>query len=159
MSAPRLEAYGRAALNSACFTITRTTRGVREKTLHRECFAIGGLVAGNVIRESEARARLIAAAREMPTYGEKWAAIERKVELSFQRGMQAPRKPPDGHKRPQPHSYPEGQERPREAAHPTPTGATTIAQALVSGTAPSIRGAHRARSISNATANLFLVRI
>ena len=67
----------------------------------------------------------------MPTYGEKWAAIERKVELSFQRGMQAPRKPPDGHKRPQPHSYPEGQERPREAAHPTPTGATTIAQALV----------------------------
>jgi hypothetical protein len=94
MSAPRLEAYGRTALDSACSTITGATRGAQEKTLHRECFAIGGLVAGNVIKESEARARLIAAAREMPAYGEKWAAIERKVELSFQRGMQAPQEGP-----------------------------------------------------------------
>jgi hypothetical protein len=96
MSAPKLGAYGRAALDSACSTITGAIRGAQEQTLHRECYAIGGLAAGNVINESEARARLITAASEMPAYGEKWAPIERKVELSFQRGMQAPRTPPDG---------------------------------------------------------------
>jgi hypothetical protein len=130
MSAPRLEAYGRTALDSACSTITGATRGAQEKTLHRECFAIGGLVAGNVIKESEARARLIAAAREMPAYGEKWAAIERKVELSFQRGMQAPRKVPDsrdarGGSTPTPQPA-----RPPGTTHPTPTGTTTTAQAI-----------------------------
>ena len=130
MSAPRLEAYGRAALNSACFTITRTTRGVQEKTLHRECFAIGGLVAGNVIKESDAKARLIAAAREMPAYGEKWTAIERKVELSFQRGMQAPRKVPDGCDARGGFTPTARPARPPEAAPATPTGTTTTAQAL-----------------------------
>ena len=130
MTAPRLEAYGRTALDSACSAITGATRGAQEKTLHRECFAIGGLVAGNVIKESEARARLIAAAREMPAYGEKWAPIERKVELSFHRGRQAPRKVPDGRERPQSYSHAEGQERPPGAAYPTPTGTTTIAQAI-----------------------------
>jgi hypothetical protein len=89
----RSDAYGAAALERASAAIVAAPRGGQERTLHREAYAIGGLVAGGVIDEGEARRRLIDAARSMPTFGERWIGLDRKVATSLRRGMAAPRTP------------------------------------------------------------------
>jgi hypothetical protein len=90
----RVEKYGEAALARACAAIAAAPNSVQAKTLHAECYAIGGLVAGRIVEEGEAKGRLIAAARAMPVYREKWTGLERKVESSLKRGMASPRTPP-----------------------------------------------------------------
>ena len=80
-SAVSSEAYSRTALDRACGAIVAAQKGWQETTLHREAYAIGGLVAGGAIKEREARARLIEAAQRMPAYGDRWTGLERKVEV------------------------------------------------------------------------------
>jgi hypothetical protein len=90
------EAYARAALDLACAAIVSALNGAQEATLHRECFSIGGLVAGGALEHGEALARLVDAARRMPVYGERWSGVERKVGASLSRGMASPRSVPEG---------------------------------------------------------------
>jgi hypothetical protein len=96
VSASRSQAYGRAALDRECAAIASAPKGEQDKTRHRACFAIGRLVGGGVIAETEALSRLGEAARRMPVYGERWTNLKGKVEASFRRGMADPRGLPEG---------------------------------------------------------------
>jgi hypothetical protein len=100
---PRQQAYATAALDAACAAIVAAPKGLQDKTRHRECYAIGGLVAAGVIPQYEALDRLRIAARSMPAFSDKWdrKKLDALVKASLERGMQAPRRLPDGDLRPQ----------------------------------------------------------
>jgi Toprim domain len=85
------DAYASAALDSAHATIVSAPRGDQERTLHVQCFSIGGLVSGGVLDQREAYAALLSAARSMPRYGERWTGLEKKIAPSLERGMRQPR--------------------------------------------------------------------
>jgi hypothetical protein len=95
-----MNAYVRSALSRACAAIRAAQNGAQEMTLHREAYSIGGLI-GPDLSESEAFAVLHAAAKAMPTYGEPWRNIERKLRYSLRRGMERPWTPLKGRGRPQ----------------------------------------------------------
>jgi hypothetical protein len=92
-------AYGAAALRSACETIVNAVSGSQDVTLNTECFAIGQLVAGGELPETEALSALRAAAANIPDYDPKnpWKAgdLTRKVERSFTEGGLKPRAAPE----------------------------------------------------------------
>jgi hypothetical protein len=94
----RAEAYGRTALDRETAAIVNAPRGSQTRTLHKACYAIGGLIPAGAIDESEAKARLVEAALSMRSYGERWrsADLRAKVEASIQRGIASPRTAPNG---------------------------------------------------------------
>jgi hypothetical protein len=84
--------YGRTAIDRASSAIIDAACGQQEATLHRECYSIGGLVAAGLIDEQDAVTMLIAAARRMRTYKDRWTCLERKVQASVRHGMERPRR-------------------------------------------------------------------
>ena len=119
----RAESYGRSALENACEAIVRAPNGAQNTTLHRECYAIGGLIAGGALDHGKAYARLCEAARRMPPYRDRWVGLERKIEASVRRGIDTPWRPWEG---------PSGPWKPIERSTPQapPSGKTTTADAL-----------------------------
>jgi hypothetical protein len=122
--------YGRVALDRACEAIISAPNGAQEFTLHRACYAIGGLIAGGTPSYTEAIARLVAAAKCMPTFCERWTGLERKVKGSVLRGMKRPREPPGARERswrtmPRP-----APREPPQAVCVPPTNGTTTAVAM-----------------------------
>jgi hypothetical protein len=89
--------YGAVALDDACSKIAGAANGDQERTLNRESYSIGSLVAGGVIERSEAMDALLKAARSMPAYNSNWPwtvrEVDRKVERSFEAGQRRPRTP------------------------------------------------------------------
>jgi hypothetical protein len=85
--------YIKAALERACAAIRAASNGAQEKTLHREAYSLGGLI-GPDLAEGEALAALLCAAKAMPTYGEPWRDIERKLRRSLNRGLERPHRTP-----------------------------------------------------------------
>ena len=82
-----------AFLDEACSAIAAAPNGEQEATLHRKCFAVGGLVGAGRLREERARARLIDAANAMHAYGKPWGDLTDKVCASIARGMEQPWSP------------------------------------------------------------------
>jgi hypothetical protein len=119
----RAESYSRSALENACKAIVGAPNGAQDTTLHRECYAIGGLIAGGALDHGKAYARLCEAARRMPAYRDRWFGLERKIEASVRRGMDRPWQPWEG---------PSGPRKPfeRSALQEPPWGKTTTADAL-----------------------------
>jgi hypothetical protein len=65
--------YARTALERAAGAIASAPNQQQNRTLNREAFGIGQLVAGRALPERMARTMLIAAARRMPNYDDrKW---------------------------------------------------------------------------------------
>jgi hypothetical protein len=100
-SKERVETYVRAALDRAAASIVSAPKGTQAVTLHRACYAIGGLVAIAALDYRDAYVELTEAARRMPAYGERWTRLERIVEASLRRGMERPWTPLKGRGRPQ----------------------------------------------------------
>ena len=92
--------YGRKALDRACEEIRCAPNGAQEPTLNRECFSIGGLIAGGQLDHDPAVARLIEAAHAMPAHAEPWGDLSEKVRRSVADGMRHPRRPPEGREGP-----------------------------------------------------------
>ena len=82
-----------AFLDEACTAIRDAKRGEQEATLHKKCFAVGGLVGAGRLRDQTALARLIEAANAMPAYGDPWGELTAKVEGSLARGQERPWSP------------------------------------------------------------------
>jgi hypothetical protein len=97
----RVDAYACATLDRAAAAIVSAPKGAQAVTLHRACYAIGGLVAIGALDYRDAYGKLTEAARRMPAYGELWTRLERKVEASLRRGMERPWMPLKGRGRPQ----------------------------------------------------------
>jgi hypothetical protein len=129
---PREQAYASAALDAAYKAIKEAPRGLQEKTRHRECYSIGGLVAAGLIAKSEALSRLCQAALEMPSYGERWrqSDLRAKVAASLERGMGSPRKLEDSREGPQRPQRSRPAPRPPQAVLKARSGASTTTQAL-----------------------------
>jgi hypothetical protein len=94
----QLSRYGEVALDSAVKAITLAPAGQQHDTLNRECFTIGGLVAGGVIPAVLALESLQWAARKMPSYDRRhhWhpALLDRQIRDSFLDGQMQPRAVP-----------------------------------------------------------------
>jgi hypothetical protein len=97
----RVDAYACAALDHAAAAIVSAPKGAQAVTLHRACYAIGGLVAIGALDYRDVYVELTEAARRMPAYGEPWTRLERKVEASLRRCMERPWTPLKGRGRPQ----------------------------------------------------------
>jgi hypothetical protein len=110
-------------LENACKAIAGAPNGAQDTTLHRECYTIGGLIAGGALDYGQAYARLCEAARRMPPYRDRWVGLERKIEASVRRGIDTPWRPWEG---------PSGPWKPIERSTPQapPSGKTTTADAL-----------------------------
>jgi hypothetical protein len=119
----RAESYGRSALDNACEAIVTAPNGAQSTTLHRECYVIGGLIAGGALDYAQAYARLCEAARRKPAYRDRWFGFERKIEASVQRGMDRPWRPWEGLNGPRMRFE-------RSAAQEPAWGKTTTADAL-----------------------------
>jgi len=91
----RLSRYGEAALESAVKAIIHAPAGQQHNTLNRECFAIGGLVAGGVVPAALALESLTWAARQISSADPRrpWRATEldKQVRASFLDGQLQPR--------------------------------------------------------------------
>jgi hypothetical protein len=92
--------YGRKALDRAYEAIRSAPNGAQEPTLNRECFSIGGLIAGDQLDHDPAVARLIEAAHAMPAHAEPWGDLSEKVRRSVVHGMRHPRRLPEGREGP-----------------------------------------------------------
>jgi hypothetical protein len=89
-----LSPYAEAALDSACRRIIAAPNGEQETTIHGEAFAIGTLAGAGGIPADFAREMLLWAARRLRDYDPRqpWRQeAERKVNRSFDRGLQHPR--------------------------------------------------------------------
>ena len=121
-----MTAYVNAALGRACAAIIAAPSGSQERTLHAQCYGIGGLIASGALDQALAVAQLVGAARKMPAHRERWTGLEAKVRASVQRGLGSPRTLPEGRgasplKEPQ---------RPPQPVCGAPRGATTTADAM-----------------------------
>jgi hypothetical protein len=87
--------YGRAALESACAAIIDAPNGTQAVTLHRECWSIGGLIAGGVLAYESTLKALTEAALNMATYGRPWTGLEKRVAKSVEGGLKNPRGIPE----------------------------------------------------------------
>jgi hypothetical protein len=121
-----MTAYVNAALGRACAAIIAAPSGSQKRTLHAQCYGIGGLIASGALDQALAVAQLVEAARKMPAHRERWTGLEAKVGASVQRGLGSPRTLPEGRgasplKEPQ---------RPRQPVCGAPPGATTTADAM-----------------------------
>jgi hypothetical protein len=88
---PGLSPYAEAALDSACRRIIAAPNGEQEASIHGEAFAIGTLAAVGGIPADFARGMLLWAARRILDYDPRrpWRQeVERKVDRSFERGLQ-----------------------------------------------------------------------
>ncbi|HZZ61496.1 MAG TPA: bifunctional DNA primase/polymerase [Roseiarcus sp.] len=84
-----------AFLEEACTAIGAASNGDQEKTLHRKCYAVGGLVGAKRLRQETALARLWDAAAAMTVYrdNEPWGDLTGKVRASLEAGSQKPWSP------------------------------------------------------------------
>jgi AAA domain len=89
--------YGLAALGSAVRLIKEAQPPLQELTRHRECYSIGGLIAGGYLDYGPTLRALIEAALAMSTYDKTrpWKNLARLVEKSVARGMEKPRSIPE----------------------------------------------------------------
>jgi len=87
--------YGDSALRRAVARILRAPKGMQEKTIHREAFSIGSLIAAGIIDRDEAYRDLFAIAEHVPSLAPSrpWGRgqIREKIERSLARGMRHPR--------------------------------------------------------------------
>jgi len=91
-----INAYGEAALDSACRRILSAPNGEQEATLNAECFAIGTLAGAGGLPAEFARDVLLWAAGKLINYDTRrpWRAIalKRKVDIAFDAGRRQPRR-------------------------------------------------------------------
>jgi hypothetical protein len=91
----RLGAYGATALRQARRRIERAANGEQYRTLNREAFGLGQLVAGGVLPDGETFNRLLAAAELMISYDphRPWRPDELRkiVKRSYEEGLRQPR--------------------------------------------------------------------
>lgn len=89
--------YGAAALASACLNIESASNGYQERTLHVECWSIGGLIARGDLDHEPTLVALTAAALKMPTYDRNrpWRDLPKHVKDSLAKGLKQPRAEPD----------------------------------------------------------------
>jgi Bifunctional DNA primase/polymerase, N-terminal len=80
-------------LDQACAAIRAAKNGEQETTLHRKCFAVGGLVGAGWLKRETAEMRLLDAANAMPAYREPWGDLAAKVLASLGGGSQKPWSP------------------------------------------------------------------
>lgn len=80
-------AYARAALDAECEAIRTASFGTQENTLNAAALKIGGLVAGGVLVESEARGELMAAARSMASQPGRDPWTERSLDAKVRKGL------------------------------------------------------------------------
>ena len=85
--------YGRRALKSACNAIVSAPCGGQERTLVAQCYAIGGLVGGQ-LDFGLAVHWLTIAANQMPTYRDPWRGLPEKVRRSVEARDGAPAQRP-----------------------------------------------------------------
>ena len=87
--------YGDSALRRAVARIRRASNGMQEKTIYREAFSIGTLIAAGIINRDEAYRDLLAIAEHVPSLvpSQPWGRgqIREKIERSLARGMLHPR--------------------------------------------------------------------
>jgi hypothetical protein len=87
--------YGDSALRRAVARILRAPNGMQEKTIHREAFSIGTLIAAGIINKDEAYRDLLAITEHVPSLvpSRPWGRgqIREKIERSLARGMRHPR--------------------------------------------------------------------
>jgi hypothetical protein len=74
-------------LRRAVVMIISGPHGQQENVRHRQCFCVGVLIAKGALDYATACRALIAAANEMPVYGDPWRDLEEKVRASIVRGM------------------------------------------------------------------------
>lgn len=91
-------AYGLAALDAECQSISRAPFGRQEPTLNEAGLKVGALIAGGELEEGPAIAELLAAARFIASEPgrEPWtpAEIEKKLRRAVRDGMAKPRQAP-----------------------------------------------------------------
>lgn len=91
-------AYGLAALDAECQSISRAPFGRQEPTLNEAGLKVGALIAGGELEEGPAIAELLAAARFIASEPgrEPWtpAEIEKKLRRAIRDGMTRPRQAP-----------------------------------------------------------------
>lgn len=89
--------YAEVALERACQAVSGAIPGSQEATLHREAFAIGGLVGGGIIGERAAFDALASAAHRMEQGDPRWPwtarTISEKIRASMSKGINHPRYP------------------------------------------------------------------
>jgi hypothetical protein len=87
--------YGDSALRRAVERILSAPNGMQEKTIHREAFSIGTLIAARLIDKDEAYRNLLAIAEHVPSLvpSRPWGRgqVREKIERSLARGMLHPR--------------------------------------------------------------------
>jgi hypothetical protein len=90
-----LSAYGEAALDAAIKAILDAPNGTQRDTLNRECFAIGGLVAGGILPSATALELLLWAGRRMVAHDPRrpWRDTDKLVRAAFVDGLRCPRQP------------------------------------------------------------------
>jgi hypothetical protein len=90
-----LSRYGEAALDGAVKAILTAPNGAQRDTLNRECFAVGGLVAGGALPSATALELLLWASRRIVTHDpcRPWGDTEKLVKAAFVDGLRYPRQP------------------------------------------------------------------
>jgi putative DNA primase/helicase len=85
------------SLVSAVKLIVSAPDGLQDITRHRECYSIGGLIAGGYLEYEPTLQALTEAAMAMPTYDKSkpWRNVDKLVHKSVKRGMGRPRTLPE----------------------------------------------------------------